>query len=87
MWLEPVDYARMKVWGDAEQSVEHLLNVVRGIYVSDLVVQRATAKSQASQGHFECAMRLIENRCCVSSVLRQPVWLVSRCGLRGATLI
>ena len=61
-WLETTSYARMKVQSDAEQSVEHLLKAVKSTCTADLIVQRAPAKSHASQGHGERAVRLVENR-------------------------
>ena len=48
--------------GDAEQSTEHLPKANKRICVSDLVVQRALAKSHASQSHVERVVTLVENQ-------------------------
>ena len=60
--VELTGYARMKVRSDAEQSIEHLLKAAKSLCTADLIAQRAPVKGQASQGHVERAVRLVENQ-------------------------
>ena len=46
---------------DAEQVIEHLLKAVGSMPAADMIVRRAPVKCDASQGHVERAVRLVEN--------------------------
>ena len=62
-WLDVTGKSRMKVQCDAEQAIEHLMKAVKSMCATDMIVQRAPAKSHSSQGHVERAVRLTENQC------------------------
>ena len=54
--LKTTEFSRMKVHSDSEQTIEHLLHVVKSMCLVDMMVKRALIKSHESQGHVKRAV-------------------------------